>query len=82
MALAGIAAGTILVGIPGAGDIWLKPYFWVLLTVLLFDVGVYLRWKNAPGTMLAMNARLLGSAIGMALMVAIPLAAGVPVHFF
>jgi hypothetical protein len=80
--LVGVAAGATLIAVLGVGDFWIKPYFWILLAVLLFDGGVYLGWKNAPGTMLTMDARLFGFVIGIVLMVAIPSVAGAPVRFF
>jgi hypothetical protein len=82
MALVGLAAGAILIAAPAVSQFWLKPYFWVLIAVLLFDIGVAIVLKKSPGTLLSMNARLLGFAIGMALMVAIPSIAGAPVRFF
>jgi len=82
MALTGAAAGALLVAAPRAQDFLIKPYFWVVLAIVLFDVGAYLRGRNAPGTMLSMNARLLGFVIGVVLMVAIPTLAGAPVRFF
>ena len=54
----------------------------LLIAVALFDLAAYLRARNAPGTMLAMNARLLGFVIGVVLMVAIPALAGTSVRFF
>ena len=81
MALVGVLIGALLVAAPGVGDFFIKPYFWVLLAIVLFDVGVYLRGRNAPGTMLTMSARLLGFVIGIVLMVAIPMLAGSSVRF-
>jgi hypothetical protein len=82
MVLAGVAAGAILVAAPGAQDFFIKPYFWVLLAIVLFDVGVYLQTRNTPATMLTMCARLFGFVIGIVLMVAIPTFAGSPVRFY
>jgi len=82
MALAGIAAGAVLAAVPQAQDFFIKPYFWVLIAVGLFDVGAYLRGGNAPGAMLSMNARVIGFLIGGLLMVAIPTLTGVEVRFF
>ena len=59
----------------------IKPYFWVLIAVALFDVGTYLHGKNAPG-MTTMQAKLLGFVIGIVLMVVIPTLAGSPTRFF
>jgi uncharacterized membrane protein HdeD (DUF308 family) len=82
MTLVGLAAGALLVAVPAAQDFFIKPYFWVLIAVGLFDGGVYLLGRNAPGAFLMMNARLLGFVIGVVLMVAIPALAGAPVKFF
>ena len=81
MALVGIAAGALLVAYPAAGDFWLKPYFWILIAVLLFDVGAVLR-GYAPGALLSMPARLLGFVIGIVALVVIPTLAGSAVTFF
>ena len=82
MALAGLVAGAILVAAPAAQGFFIKPYFWVVLAIMLFDVAAYLHARNAPGTMLTMSARLLGFVIAVVLMVAIPTLAGSPVKFF
>jgi len=82
MALAGVAAGAILVAAPRAQDFFIKPYFWVLIAIVLFDVRVYLHGRSAPRTMLTMGARLLGFVTGILLMVTIPTLAGSPVRFF
>ena len=82
MALAGLTTGAILVAAPQAQDFLIKPYFWILIAVVAFDLGAYLLGRNAPGTMLSMNARLLGFVIGVVLMVAVPTLAGAPVRFF
>ncbi len=82
MVLTGIAAGALLVAVPAVADFWLKPYFWILISVLVFDVGIYLWSRNAPSKMLAMDARILGFVVGAVLMFAIPTVAGSPVKFF
>ena len=82
MALVGAGSGAVLVAAPRLQDVWIKPYFWVVIAVVLFDGGVYLMRRNAPGAMLSMNARLLGFVIGVVLLVAVPTLAGAPVRFF
>jgi hypothetical protein len=77
MALIGIAAGAILVTVPGADGFWLKPYFWILIAVGLFDLGSF-----PSGQMLTMNARIIGFVIGAMLMFILPMATGASVHFF
>ena len=82
MALVGIAVGASLVAAPSVQDFVVKPYFWVLLAVVLFDVGAYLYGRVTPGKMLLMPTRLLGFVIGIVLMVTVPTLAGSSVRFF
>lgn len=81
MALVGIVAGAVLVAAPHVQDFVIKPYFWILIAVGLFDVAVYAVRGTAPASSLTMNVRLIGFGIGIVLMVAIPLLAGSPVRF-
>jgi hypothetical protein len=81
MALVGVLIGAILVAAPPVGDFFIKPYFWVLIAVALFEGGTSLYRRNAPGAMLTVQARMIGFAIGLALMVAIPTLAGSPASF-
>jgi hypothetical protein len=82
MALVGIATGAIIVAAPRVQDFSVKPYFWVVLAVILFDAVAFLRTRTNPGALLPMPARLLGFVIGIVLMVAIPTLAGSPARFF
>jgi hypothetical protein len=82
MAAVGLASGAILVVAPQTGDFVVKPYFWVLIAVAAFDLLVYLLRRGAPGSMLGMDARLLGFVIGVVALVAIPTIAGSPAKFF
>lgn len=81
MTLVGIVTGAILAVAPTAGDFWIKPYFWVLVAVALFEAGTSLYRRNTPGTLLTMQGRLIGFVIGIVLMVAIPMLAGSPARF-
>ena len=82
MVLVGIVIGAILVAAPQVQDFAIKPYFWVLIAVGLFDGGNYLLGRTAPGQMLTMGARLAGFVFGIVMMVVIPSLAGAPVRFF
>ncbi len=82
MAVVGIATGMALVAKPQIGDYFIKPYFWILIAVALFDIANYLRAKGQPGVTTGMEARLLGFVIGVVLMVVIPSLAGSPAKFF
>jgi hypothetical protein len=81
MVVVGVATGVTLVVTPYVQDFVVKPYFWVLIAVGLFDVAVYAVKGTAPAKTLTMNVRLIGFGIGIALMVAIPMLAGAPVRF-
>jgi hypothetical protein len=48
MVLVGIAAGAILVAAPQVQNFAIKPYFWVLIAVGLFDGGLYLLGRTTP----------------------------------
>jgi hypothetical protein len=82
IALVGAAVGVTLVVAPHVQNFAIKPYFWILIAVGLFDGGVYLLGRKSPGAMLTMNARLAGFVIGIVVMVVIPTLAGAPVRFF
>lgn len=83
MALIGLLTGAILVAIPGIGDSWFKPYFWVLIAVAVFDGAVILLRRSQPTRgMVSIEAKLLGFVIGILLMVAVPTLAGSSVRFF
>jgi uncharacterized membrane protein HdeD (DUF308 family) len=81
MLLIGVLVGVILVAAPQLGDFVIKPYFWGLIAVALFEIGTALYRQNAPGAMLTVQARIIGFVIGIVLMVAIPSLAGSPVPF-
>lgn len=81
MAVIGLAAGAGVVLAPQIQDFWIKPFFWILIALLVFDVGAHLIVQAAPGTLIGMPARLIALAIGMVALMAIPVIAGVSVRF-
>jgi hypothetical protein len=81
MALIGLAAGALLVSMPAVQDFFIKPYFWILIAVGLFEIGTALYRRGSPSGILTMQARLIGFGIGIVAMVAIPLLAGSTVRF-
>jgi hypothetical protein len=80
MAGVGIAIGTILSRAPEAAQLAIKPYFWILGAVALFDLFSYLRGARLTGGMLKMNQRMLGFAIGLIWMFIIPYLSGTDVR--
>ena len=82
MAATGCAAAAILTVAPHTGDFFIKPYFWVLIGVAVFDLACYLRARGAPGTMVSIEARLLGLVIGVVATVALKTVTGSPASVF
>jgi hypothetical protein len=82
MSAVGIVAGIALVMAPWTANGTVKPFFWILIAVALFDVVAYARGRNAPGTMITSGARAFGFLAGGAVMLVITLIAGVQVPFF
>ncbi|MEA2870349.1 MAG: hypothetical protein QOH67_325 [Hyphomicrobiales bacterium] len=82
MLVVGIAVGAVIVAMPQARDFRVPPYFWILIAMALFELAAYARGRGAPGTMLAMEMRLLGFVLAIVLMVVIPVVSGSPVRVF
>jgi len=80
MALAGLVAGAVLVGWPATAEIAIKPYFWMLLAVALFDGFLLVSGKGVAA--MTMQNRVAGFVGGAVLMVAITIAAGATVSWF
>jgi hypothetical protein len=53
-----------------------------LIAVGLFDSGLYLLGRTAPGQMLTIGARMAGFVFGIVMIVVIPAIAGASVRFF
>jgi hypothetical protein len=78
MTVAGIAVGAIVTFMPEVREFRVSPYFWVLIAIALFDLVAFARGRGAPGTMVTMDARLLGFVMAIVLMVTIPVLFGAP----
>jgi hypothetical protein len=81
MTLVGLASGTLLAIAPQTGEFFIKPYFWVLIAVALFEGGAAIYRKSTPIEILTTPVRFIGFATGGLLMVAVPTLAGSPAHF-
>lgn len=79
---AGIVIGGVLVARPQTAEAGLPPYLWLLGCMLIFETAAFLRGQGAPGTMIGMSTRVLGFAIGVALMTAIVFFSGSPARLF
>ena len=80
--IAGIAIGALLVVKPETGDASIPPFIWLLGCMLIFEMIAFLRGQGAPGTMIGMSTRMIGLAIGMALMASIVFVSGSPARLF
>ena len=80
--IVGVAVGGVIVLVPQSRTIGLAPYFWVLIAFALFEGIVYARRGRAAGPPITMTTRIIGFAIALALMVLIPMAAGIELKFF
>ena len=78
MVIVGAAVGIALVIAPDLRNFRISPYFWVLIAMAIFELLAFARGRGAPGTVVAMEARLLGFVLAIVLMVAIPIIAGSP----
>jgi len=82
MIVAGLGAGALLVARPELREFRVSPYFWILIAMALFEFAAFARGRGAPGTMIAMEIRLLGFVLAVVLMVAVPILAGSPGRLF
>ncbi len=81
MTLVGLACGGVLVMWPQSADTWIKPYFWILIAVGLYDALLYAVMGGQPVGLMSMNVRVAGWVYGLAVMVLVTLAAGAKVNF-
>ena len=82
MGLVGATVGIILVVAPASRDYRVSPYFWVLIAMAVFELAVFARGRGAPGTVVAMEARLCGFVLAIVLMVVIPILSGSSARLF
>ena len=82
MGAVGIAAGAILIAVPGSHDLPVSPYFWVLIAMAAFEITLFVFWRGVPGGMISNGARLLGFVLATVIMVVMPILAGSPARLF
>jgi uncharacterized membrane protein HdeD (DUF308 family) len=78
MTVSGLATAGILVFFPQSREFRVAPYFWVLIAMAVFEGIAFARNRGAPGTVIAMESRVIGFVIAIALMLVIPYMAGLP----
>jgi hypothetical protein len=82
MGVVGAAVGLVLALAPQSRDYKVSPYFWVLIAMAIFELIAFARARGAPGTVVAMEARLAGFVLAIVLMVVIPIFFGSPAKLF
>jgi hypothetical protein len=78
MVLCGLATAGVLVFFPQSREFRIAPYFWILIGMAIFEGIAFMRGRGAPGTVIAMDSRLIGFVAAIALMLAIPYLVGLP----
>lgn len=80
--VASVLIGVFLIAKPETAEASIPPYLWLLGVMLVFEMIAFLRGKGAPGTMIGMSTRVIGFAIGMAIIIAIVFFSGSPARLF
>jgi uncharacterized membrane protein HdeD (DUF308 family) len=78
MTVCGLATAGILVFFPQSREFRIAPYFWVLIAMAIFEGIAFARNRGAPGAVIAMESRVIGFVVAIALMLVIPYLAGLP----
>lgn len=77
----GLAVGGAIVVWPQGRDLAIAPYFWVLIAFGAFELLAFAR-SNVGGPPITAQTRIVGFAISIALMIVIPVMAGMPLRVF
>jgi len=80
--IASIAIGILLAVKPETADASIPPFIWLLGCMLIFEMIAFFRGQGAPGTAIGMSTRMIGLAIGLALMASIVFVSGSPARLF
>jgi hypothetical protein len=78
MTLCGLILAGLVLLFPRSRDFGISPYFWVLIPMAIFEAIAFARNRGASGSVIAMETRLIGFVIAIALLLAIPYLAGQP----
>ena len=79
MIACGLIIAAILVLYPESREARISPYFWVLISMAIFELVAFSRGRGEPGSVINAYTRLIGFVIAIVLMLAIPYLAGQPV---
>ena len=72
MTLCGLILASLVMVFPQSRAFGIPPYFWVLIPMAIFEAIAFARNRGAPGPVIAMETRLIGFAVAIALMLLIP----------
>ncbi len=78
MTLCGLFNALVLVLFPESREFRVPPYLWVIIAMVIFEGAAYARSRGAPGTMIAMDSRVIGFLIAIVLTLGGPYVAGMP----
>ena len=78
MILCGLVTAAVLVFFPQSREFRVAPYFWVIIAMATFEGIAFARNRGAPGTVIAMESRVIGFVVAIGLMLVIPYLAGLP----
>ena len=78
MASCGLILAGIVMVFPQSQAFGVPPYFWVLMPMAIFEAIAFARNRGVPGSVIAMETRLIGFVIAIALLLLIPYLAGQP----
>ena len=78
MILCGLTFAGVVVFFPQSRELGVPPYFWVLIPMAIFEAIAFARSRGAPGSVIAIETRLIGFVIAIALLLMIPYLAGQP----
>jgi hypothetical protein len=77
----GVVVGGLIIAYPQSRDFTIAPYFWVLIAFGVFELIAFARAK-VSGPPITAQTRIIGFAVSIALMIAIPMGAGMPLKVF
>lgn len=79
---AGVILSAILVRWPQVADFTIKPFFWMLGVVAVFDLTAFILGKGEPGTMLTGTARFIGLLVGVVIVATASWWFSIPLRLF
>jgi hypothetical protein len=77
----GLIVGGVIVLYPQSRDFAVAPYFWILIAFGVFELVAFAR-SSKGGPPITGTTRIISFAIALALMVLIPMAAGMSMKIF